>query len=181
MTDITEQRINIQQEETAYRASVSEATATRIGSSINFINKRQFDLHEFKLNGPYGPFSPLTGADGLYIFPSNGEIVAVGGYSLIAGSGGSTTLDIHRLTSPGVDVGSIFSTLPSFASSSGDDAYFLYDFLNATTVKTGTGVTLPVLSTTNFNAGDALRIDLDAAQSGGPENCGLTIYFRPRN
>lgn len=181
MTDIVEQRINIQQEETAYRASVSESTMSRVGASVNFINKRQFDLHEFKLNGPYGPFAPLAGADGLYIFPSNGEIVAVGGYSLINGTSSTSTLDIHRLTAPGVDSGSIFGTRPAFASSAGNNAYFLFDFLNNATVVTGTGITLPTLVTTNFNAGDALRIDLDGAMAGNPENLGLTIYFRPRN
>jgi hypothetical protein len=179
MTDITSARINVQQEEVAYRASVSENTFSRIGSSINFINKRQFDVHELKLNGPYQIGVGLTGLDGLYIFPGDGEIVAMAGYNLINGSSGTTTIDIHRLTGPGVDAGSIFSTKPSFATTAGNDAYFLEDFLNSTTVVTGTGITVPVLNITDFNAGDALRIDLDAAQNNA-ENCGLAIYFRPR-
>jgi len=39
MTDITPAQQNIQQEEVDYRSSINESTLTKIGASINFINK----------------------------------------------------------------------------------------------------------------------------------------------
>ena len=56
MTDITPSRINIQSEETAYKASVSEATLTRVGASTNFVNRYQFDSHAYNYNYLYKKF-----------------------------------------------------------------------------------------------------------------------------
>ena len=63
MANLAEARYNIQQEEVAYKAAISESVATRIGKALNFVNVRQHDVKEFRVNGPYEtavtPVTPL--------------------------------------------------------------------------------------------------------------------------
>lgn len=180
MADITPRRINIQEEETAYRSAVSEATLSRVGASTNFINLRQYDSRGFFLNGPYSTIaSPQLGVDGAWFILFDVEIVGVGMFNLVEGSSGTTTLDIRRFTASNVGNTSIFSTRPSLSTASGSYAYVFRDVLNGVTLEAPTGSTVPVLSTTNLNAGDMLVMNKDDAQVGG-ENCGLLLYYRPR-
>ncbi len=58
MTDVTEQRINLQAEETDYKSAVSEALLTRMAAAVNFVNKRQYDTKQFDLNGFVLKFGP---------------------------------------------------------------------------------------------------------------------------
>ena len=133
MPDIADDRQNILQEETRYRAAVSESTWTKIGASINFINNQQFDSKTFQLNGVY----PLAvteslgteGVDGIWVVQNNIEITGVFMYNLVNGSSGTTALDVHLLDGSNNDIGSIFSTTPKIASTAGDNAYLYLDNL----------------------------------------------------
>jgi hypothetical protein len=180
MAEITPARENLLVEETQYRSAVSEALLQKTGGSINFINNFQYDTHAFKLNGSYASGQGSTGTDGIFIVRYRMEIIAISAYSQTAGSSGTTTLDVHYLTAPNVDAGTIFSVKPSFDSTSGNNAYMLHDTLTDTDIVTGTGITNPVLSQKIFEVGEALRLDLDSAMVGGTD-CGLNIHFRPVN
>tara|TARA_R110002167_G_scaffold198805_1_gene401913 strand:- start:202 stop:744 length:543 start_codon:yes stop_codon:yes gene_type:complete len=180
MTDITSFKRNVQVEETEYKSAVSESTAQKLGGSINFINTRQYDLHSFNLNGAYQLGVGSTGVDGLYPVVINMELVAITIYSVDAGVSGTTTFDIHWLSSSGADQGSIFSTKPSINSSAPNNAFGIKGLVTEVLDFGGTGITLPVLSKTQFNQGNALRFDIDAAMSSA-QNAGLTFHFRPRN
>lgn len=180
MTDIADFRRNVQIEETEYKSAISESTAQKMGASVNFINNRQFDQHSFNLNGAYQLGVGSTGVDGIYPIIMNMELVAVTIYSIDAGVSGSTTFDIHWLSASGVDQGSIFSTKPSISSSAPNNSFGIKGLITEVPDFGGTGITLPVLSKTEFNVGNALRFDIDSAMSSA-QNAGLTFHFRPRN
>jgi hypothetical protein len=108
-------------------------------------------------------------------FEYNAEIINVWAYRVVAGSAGTTEMDIKRATASGGAFTSIFSTTPKFTS-----AAAAYSFVDADgTQAAGAGVTAPVLSTTNVDAGDALRFDLVSAETAA-ENCGIVVHYRPR-
>ena len=182
MTDIIAARRNPQVEEMDFRSAVSEATFFKLGASISFVNEYQYDTKNFFINGPYGEQGLVEGVDGLYVFPFNGQIVGVTMFSLVSGSSGSTSIDVKWLSGSGNVVGSIFSTVPSFSSSSANNSYVavLESFVQGggVTYGGGTGITNPVLSKTDFLAGEAIRCDLLNGMVAG-ENCGLKIYIRP--
>lgn len=180
MADITPRRINIQQEEVKYRAAVSEATLSRVGASTNFINEKQYDSRGFFLNGPYGNSAGSTGVDGAWGILFDIDIVGIMMFNLVAGSSGTTTLDIRRWTATNTGNTSIFSTKPSITFSAPNNTYLFLDIANSTTLEDPVlGRTMPVLSTTQLNAGDMLTMNIDAAMTGA-ENCGILIYYRPR-
>jgi hypothetical protein len=180
MTDLTEQRINIQVEETNRRSALSEALFSRVGQAINFVNKRQYDSHQFHLNGLYRKGVGVVGSDGIFPILFNMEIVGITMWNRKNGSGGNTTLDVQWLSGSGVIEGSIFSTKPSFNNNVGDNAYLLKNVLSDTVVtEPALGATAPVLSKTQFNAGDALLLVIDSAMTAA-EDCTLVINFRPR-
>lgn len=180
MADITPARSNIQSEAVAYKAAVSEATFTTIGAAVNFINLKQYDQKAFFINGPYSIVSGAqTEIDGAIAILFDCEIVGVMMYNMVAGSSGTTTLDINRWTASNTGGTSIFSTRPSITSAAGNKAFVFRDVLNSTTLENPAGTTVPVLSVTQLNAGDMLTCDIDAKQTGG-ENCGVILMIRPR-
>lgn len=179
MSEITPARQNIHEEETRYRAAVSEATAQKLGASINFINDKQHSEKQFFANGPYWYASmPQTYVDGLVFFEFDAEIINVWAYSSAPGSSGTTELDVKRATAPGGAFSSIFSTTPKFASTHATPAWVDADGTQAA----GTGVTAPVLSTTNVDAGDALRFDIIQSMTGNGNEVvvGIIVHYRPR-
>lgn len=174
MTDITPARANLQVEETDFNSAVSEALLQKMGGSVNFINDRQHSEKQFFLNGKYNQATlPLLASDGLVVFNFNATIINAYMFVLISGSGGVTELDIKRTTSSGGAFSSIFSTTPKISSSAGDFAYVGIG-------GSGSGLTAPVLSVTDVDAGDALRMDLISAQTGDVRSTGLIIHYRPR-
>lgn len=181
MADATPRRINIQSEEVRYRSAVSESTMTRVGQSINFINLKQYDSRGFFQNGPYFTGGVQAGVDGAWPVLFDVEIIGVSMFNLVAGTSGTTTLDVRRFTASNTPAGgaSIFSVKPSITSAAGNNAFVFYDFLNSVVLENPTGTTLPVLSVTNLNAGDMLTLNIDSAQPLA-QNCGLVLYYRPR-
>jgi len=179
MTDITEARDNIQVEEADFRSPFSEAYNFKVGGAVNFINKRQYDQRSFQLNGSYALGVGQLGADQIIPILFDMEIVGFSYWNGASGTSGSSIFDIHRLTGGDTDAGTIFSTKPEFDSTAADNTYTVYDAANAATLSLPTGHTLAVLSTTLFDAGDALRLDIDAAMPGA-SNAGVYLFIRPR-
>jgi hypothetical protein len=179
MTDITPSRINIQSEETAYKASVSEATLTRVGASTNFVNRYQFDSHAYNYNYLYKKFEGVVGADGVFFCWCPVEVVGCAMWNRVTGTSGSTTVDVHSYTGAS-DNGTIFSTKPSIASTATGGTYFIYDAIDNTDIITATGITPGRFSTTRFAAGTALVAILDAAMPGAEDMC-FRLFYRPIN
>lgn len=178
MSDVTPERINIQQPEVAYRAAVSEATFSRVGAGINFINYFQHDRKEFFINGPY---QTNTAIDGAHLFLYDAEIIGAAMFNIIAGSGGTTTMDIRRYTASGVGGSSIFTTLPSIDASAGNVSFVAVSLSPSLVIlENPAGTVVPVFSVTNVNAGDLIVTDITTVQTGGPQNCGLILFHRPR-
>ena len=179
MADVTPSRNTIVTNEVDFKSGASESMFFRIAAQNNFINKYQHTSKEFFLNGAYRTSLLSTGVDGLHVFQGNSEIVGITLYSLISGSSGTTTLDVHWFDAPSSDQGTIFSTKPSFSSSSLNDSYIVKDLLDSNDINP-VGTILPVLSKTTFLKGEALRVDLDSGMIGG-QSCGMIINFRPIN
>jgi hypothetical protein len=184
MTDLVEERKNIQLEESRFKFAVSESWNQKIGKAINFINKRQHSEKQFFLNGYYNILTvPYLGVDGLVVFNFDAEIINAYAWILQIGTGGTTELDIKKATAPGSAFSSIFSTTPKFTSAAAN-----YSWVGVGDVVTG--ATAPVMSPLNANgylsvdAGDALRFDLISAMTGtttaGPRSCGVNLHYRPR-
>lgn len=180
MVDVVPARSNIQQEETRFRASVSESMFTRVAGSINLINDQQYDTHSWHLNGQIGLFPVAPGPDGIFSFLFDVEVTGFT-YRIgdTTGASSSIIVDLHRLTGGDTDAGSIFSTLPEISSAAASDTYTTYREIDATALSNPTGHTLAVLSTVNLNAGDALRLDLDQRGTGF-QNFQFSINYRPR-
>lgn len=147
---------------------------SRVGATANFINLYQANMREFMINGPYGTIAtPNLGVDGIVKFPFNWELIDIYIYSgEITSGSGTTEIDIKWKPFASGSYASIFSTTPKFTSSA---AVFETCGLG----QTKTGFTAPVLSRTNFDANDQLRIDLMSAINTGV-GCGIGITFRPR-
>ena len=181
MAAVPDRRILIQQEEVKYRASVSEATLTRVAATSNFIANRQYDSRGFFLNGPYSTGGIQTSVDGAWALLFDVELVGIMMFNHVAGVSGVTTLDVRRFTASNTPVGgtSIFTTKPSLSFTSGNNSFLFKDLLNNVDLQNPTGATMPVVSTVNLNRGDMLTINIDAGQTRA-ENCGLVLYYRPR-
>lgn len=183
MADVTPERINIQSEEVAYRSAVSEATFTRVGASVNFINYYQYKHFEFGFlkgistsgNPTYNIITPPLVISDTEAFPTDSEIVGIALQHNVSGSSGTTTLDIEWSASNSGSWATIFSTLPAVTSAAPADAQF-DTFGNATTPS---GCTVPVLSKTTFAAGDRLRCKVTGVQAGTPNGFTMRIFYRP--
>lgn len=185
MADLAPLRLNIQSEEVAYRASVSESTFSRMGSAINFINEYQFKHFEFgfikaiSVGGTptYNIFTPPLVISDFEAFPSDSqhEIVGINFEHSTSGSGGITELDIEWSSQNSNTWNSIFSVTPKVASTAPTDAQF--DTFGVAT--TPTGCTVPVLSKTIFDPGDRLRCRAISLQSGSPNGFLMKIFYRP--
>jgi hypothetical protein len=176
MSNLAESRNDIELEDVQFKAGVSASLMTKVGQTANFINRRHFERHQWNLNGTYSALVQ-NGIDGIFICPFDMEITAVGMSNYLAGTAGTTEIDIKWLSGTGVLVGTIFSTTPKISYTAGDNAYVFKNFADGFQ-ETGTGLTLPVLSKSTFDQGDALRLDVIAAQTAAT-TLGAYIYFRP--
>lgn len=179
MSNLPEERLDIEAEEVQFRATVGQSLFTRVGQSVNFINRRQYDTKDWNFNGRYALGVGVQGADGFFPILRDMEIIGVSMYNRRSGTSGTTEVDITWLNGPGSNQGSIFSTTPKLDSTSPNDAYLIRDVLNSTDIQLPTGGTSPVLSKTNFNAGDALLVEISQAMSDA-EDLTIIIQFRPR-
>jgi hypothetical protein len=177
-------------ESTRFRGAVSEDMIQRQGAISNQNALFQYDVLEYKLNGPYGDVAtlPVNGLDGLYVFPFKMQIINICVFNEVAGSSGTTEIDIKKATTSGGAFTSIFSTTPKITSAASNETFALsYNITLGTSDQVWTagtaptGVTLGVLNggaPYTMNAGEALRVDLISAMPGA-QNAGVTVYFRP--
>jgi len=179
MTDIVDAKANIQVEDVQYKASVSEAVGNKLGSSINFINNRQYDSHSFNYNGRYALGVGVVGADGIFPCLFDMEITGLTMFNRISGTAGITELDVQWLSASFTNQGSIFTTTPKIDNTASNYSYLIRDELNDTNPELPTGATAPVFLKTSFDAGDALFCKIETAMSDA-EDCSLLIHFRPR-
>ena len=155
-----------------FRGAVSEELIQRIGATTNFINLFQYDSKQFYANGPYGNATmPQLGVDGLVFFEFTSLIIDVWAFVITAGSG-TTELDVKYATGSGGGFTSIFSTTPKITAAAGNDAW-----THLSSAPSGT--TAPVLSTTTFAAGVALRMDILQAQTSGAQGTGIVVHYQP--
>lgn len=179
MPEITPARKNIFTESVQFKSSVSESIGSRIGASINFINSFQYDTHQFNFNGRYALGVGVVGADGIFPILFNMEIVGLTMFNRVSGASGTTEIDIDWLNGSNSNQGTIFSTTPKIASTAPNLAYIIRDELNSINVELPTGATAPVFSKTQFDAGDALIIEIVTAMSDA-EDLSVLLHFRPR-
>lgn len=180
MTQITGARNIIQQEEVSYRSGVTEGTFTRLGATLNFISDFQTDNHSFNLNGRYYTFGTQISPDGIFPVLFNMEIVGYSLFSNTSGVSGISELDVIHLRDGGsTNLGSIFSVTPKVDSSSANNSYSLIDIFNGIDLALPAGHTKAVFSTTEFLAGDVLRMDLISGMVDA-ENLSLQLIYRPR-
>lgn len=159
-----------------FRGATSEELFQRVGASVNFLNDTQYDKKDFFINGRYDAVPvPFYGVDGLGFFEFDSEIFNVWMFVKNAGTSGTVELDIKiNAGTSGSGFASIFSTTPKIASSAGNYAIIKIG-------GSGTGLTAPVLSTINVNAGQAIRCDILQAQAGASiTGCGIVVHYRAR-
>jgi hypothetical protein len=182
MANLPESRKDIALEDVAFRSSVSEAVGNKIGSSINFINRRQTDKHDFHLNGAYSLGVGSTGNDGIFVFPFNAEVVAYSYWVGTIGLGTPTEISIKKLAPGGAVLGELFSVNPTIGPAAASGSFSAFRFLDSFTLALPTGHTLAEVADSSdllFDEGQAVRLDLISAMSGS-QTLQFTIHFRPR-
>jgi hypothetical protein len=129
--------------------------------------------NHWQLNGTYSGLSyPLSEVDGFCFFNYNATIIAMWIYNVTPGSGGTTEFDL-KVASPGGSFTSILSTVGSIDSTAAANSWTDSNSV----VGSQTGVTKPVISNANINAGQAVRWDILTSQTGAPADCGVIIHF----
>lgn len=176
MADVTPARNNIQVEETQYKAAVSEAVGQKIGGAINFINTYITQKFYFGVSGPFDSLTlPYTDFGYQEVFPFDAEIVNVYCRYGVAGTSGTSEIDIEWAADNSGTWASIFSTTPKVAHNAADNGVFDADGVSTTPAN----CTQPVLSKTTFDAGDKLRCILESAAVAA-DGFILVIEWRPR-
>lgn len=178
MTKVTEALNIIQEEETNFNSSVSEALLQRMGAVSNLIAARANKSFDFRF---LGPFRALNGGeDGVHIAIWQSQITGISGYIRASGASGTTTVDVHKIDTDGTDLGTIFSTKLSITSATSDGSVFYTNYLDAT-ANAPTGVTNPI--NTNdaaliLSQGQGLRVDIDGNASSA-RDLSVNINYRP--
>lgn len=167
----------IQEEETVFKAAVSEYAARRVGSNLNFIRTYSHVPSQFKINGRYNTGITLARIDGFIYFEFNAEIIDIVVLNGTAGSGSTTELNVYRYVTSGGSGTSIFSTTPKITSAAGDNVKIQIG-------SSVTGTTAPVLTSSPnrlaVNAGDWLECKMITTMSGSPRDIQLVVVWRPR-
>lgn len=191
MSDVTPARQNIPLPGTQFLGAVSEFIAQSMSGSMNFINYFQHSEKQFFLNGPYSVVTtPQIGSDGLAVFEFNATIIDVWMFNLVAGTSGTTELDVKVATASGGAFTSIFTTTPKISFLAGNDTWVgavdpsligpSYSPFPAYVPPANT--TQPVLNgaiTNAIAAWSAIRVSLLGSQVDA-ENTGVLIHYRPR-
>lgn len=174
MTDITDSRNFIQEEETRFRSPLSENLLNRVGAALNFVMNRQRSVYMFEFAGPYRPLN--GGEGGVFGMTIDQEVIGISGRVRNSGASGSTVVDLH-LEQNDIDQGSVWSTKLTIPATGGVSTFFI-DFAGATSQATA-GITLPTFTTRDFSQYDTLRLDLDSAASGANDLI-INLEYRPR-
>lgn len=176
MTMLDPVRNIIQKEETRFEAAVSEGTVGRVGETLNFVNIRQMDQANFNLNGKYNVIAaPYYFGDGFITYPFPFEIVDVLLFTGEAvGSSGTSEFDLKWVAEGDTTYASMCSTTPKYTPSAP---------LNAMCRVGGpvvAGMTSAVLSKTQFDAYDVIKLDVLQTVVGDVNGAYIKIFIRPR-
>jgi hypothetical protein len=128
--------------------------------------------YDMKLNGLYGGSAAYNGVDGLWVAPSNCQIMNVFMYQEIGGLAGTTELDLKVKPFLSGSFTSIFLTTPKVTSLAADNEWCGVGDVN-------TGFTPSILTSLPFAvaAKSAIRMDLISAQTGSAAGVGLIIVY----
>jgi hypothetical protein len=179
MAEITPSRELLDEQDTAYKRSLSESIMTRFGATNNFIAKYQTDSHRWCLNGSYSVATGIELFDGLTTFFYNSEIVGIYFWNGQSGSSGVTEFDIRWQDINGVDQGSIFSVTPKINSTASNVSRGFENYETGTS-SFPTGVIQPTLSKSTFLEGESIYMVLNSSMVSA-NNCGIAIHWRPVN
>lgn len=157
-------------------AAVSESLLALVGATSNFILDN-FIYYPFGISG--APYSGLSAYP--YTFDAASESVLlkctiekIKVYNKISGISGQTEFRIERQLAAGGAWTNIFSTNCIISNTASDELYF------ETGVAAPSGVTLPVVSITDFEVNDKLRMVLITAADQA-ENLKVRVITRPVN
>jgi hypothetical protein len=200
MSDIVPLRSNIQLQSTQFRSAVSEYLAQSLGQMNNFISYFQHSEKQFFLNGDYSLVStPQTESDGLVVFEFNAQIIDVWLFNYVAGSAGTTQVDILvSQTAASANGGSgtasgswtsIFTTKPSISFNASHPAWvgavspslIGSQYSPSPSYSPPSNTVQPVLNASVTNLiprWTAMRLDLITSQTH-PQNCGALVHYRP--
>ena len=179
-SEITPAKNNIFVEETDFKSAISEQLLQKLGGSINFINDKQFSVFDFRFLGNLRPIA--TGEDGAYIAINNFEIVGIAFRCRDCGSSGVTEIDLHKIGTDGTDAGSILTNKIKISSSENNEAGFFTNFVDNTSNNAQNAASqMPTMTDSNRNidAGESIRIDIDAA-AAAVKDLIVLVYYRPR-
>lgn len=180
MTDISPLKKKLQLEELLAAAAVSSGTGQRLGASINFILDFETIHRTWQVNGIYGRSTGAQSAiDGSIPIEFNMEICGFYMANEIAGSSGTTEIDIRRQVASGSAGTSIFSVRPQITSAAGDKAKLQANYTPNETLHNPTGTTMPTFSSFNLDKGDALFLDFVTRQQDA-QSLTVTLIMRPR-
>tara|TARA_Y100000401_G_C8324043_1_gene227075 strand:+ start:473 stop:1015 length:543 start_codon:yes stop_codon:yes gene_type:complete len=180
MAEVTPAKNNLQQEEVDFKSALSEQLMTKMAGSINFINDRQMCVFDFKF---FGPFKALSGGeDGCLMAPFDLEICAIAFKLRQCGTGGNTEVDMHKLTTAGVDAGTVFSTTIKCAHNEINEKTFYTNFIDSSKNDVDQAAShLPIMSDANrlVDAGENLRLDI-VSNATDAFDLQVTVFYRPR-
>ena len=95
-----------------------------------------------------------------------------------AGSAGTTEIDIHKLSTIGLDTGSIMTTTAKIGHTSSNGSPNYANLLVPSGLASA-GNTLPVFNTTQFDVGEQLRIDV-VSNATGAKDLHVNLWYRAR-
>ena len=179
MSNVSAIKNIIQSEEVTSEAAVSSGTATRMAESIRHIQIYNIENPTWKLNGTYGKgVGAQATVDAAVPIFTDCDIVGFFMFNTVAGSSGSTEINILRHTASGAGT-SIFSVRPQISYTAGNLAYLATYLDPVLTLENPAGTTLPTFSTTQLTAGDALTLNFVQRQVSG-NGLTVTVAVRPR-
>lgn len=175
MADVSPARNNIQIEEVQYKSAISEAVGQKIGGAINFINEYQVKQFHMGVTGGFSVLTiPYTDIGVQEVFETDSEIENVYIRFGVAGTSGTSELDIEWAADNSGTWASIFSTTPKVANTASDNGVFDANGVSTTPA----GCTQPILSKTTFAAGDKIRCNIEDAATGASDFV-IVIHYRP--
>lgn len=171
----------ITEEETKTGAAVSEATAQKLGQSINFFGIF-YDLQvTWTLNGPYARFgSTQISIDGQRHLTSGFDVVGISFGNSNNGTAGFTEFDIIRHKADNTGSSTIFSVKPKLSFQDGNDQWYVKNFSPVAVLHSEPNATNPTLSVSTFDPGDMLTLNLTSVMANA-SNANLSLYLKAKN
>lgn len=190
MSDLIPVRNNVQTQGAQFLSAVSENLIQTMAGASNFNNYFNYGQKDFFFNGFYStaPSYPQYGVDGFEFTEFPTQIIDVWLFGQIAGSSGTTEVDIQVTPTSGGSWTSIFTTTPKISYLAGNDAFvgsvnpsiIGQQYTPSPPYVVPTNVTQGVLNaavTTRIAAWSAMRCVLVQAQTGA-SNGGCIIHYR---